>query len=239
MVKIPKIKRVKKNIKDLRPSDYNPRFMEERRMKGLERSVQKFGLVQDIVWNKRTGNVVGGHQRLIILQRSKIKQAEVVEVDLSPEEEKELNLALNNPENQGVFVAPKLQNILIELKELPDFEPLQLDKLEDLSLEDIPTGPNKKEESEPDQKPKQKEGYFVEVLCENKTEQMELVDWLTEEGYSCIAIKRKKSNANKKSKRRLEDKKRSRKKQNQKSGNKETASNKGRTGKKKKKGQVA
>ena len=54
---------------------------------------------QAIVWNVRTGNVVGGHQRLKTLDPDSM--TDVVEVDLSEDEERALNLAFNNPHTQG------------------------------------------------------------------------------------------------------------------------------------------
>ena len=47
------------------PAPYNPRIdlqPEDPEYKKLEKSIEEFGLVQLLVWNKRTGNLVGGHQ---------------------------------------------------------------------------------------------------------------------------------------------------------------------------------
>ena len=48
----------------LAPAPYNPRAMSKVAAKGLRASLQRFGLVQPIVWNQRTERVVGGHQRI-------------------------------------------------------------------------------------------------------------------------------------------------------------------------------
>ena len=55
-------------IADLAPAPYNPRQISEEALAGLGTSVDRFGLVEPVVWNRRTGNVVGGHQRLKVLQ---------------------------------------------------------------------------------------------------------------------------------------------------------------------------
>ena len=50
-------------IGELRAADYNPRLMLKPGMDGyerLKRSILEFGLVQPIVWNEQTGNVIGG-----------------------------------------------------------------------------------------------------------------------------------------------------------------------------------
>ena len=62
----------------LNPAAYNPRRDLRPGDAGydkLARSMEKFGCVEPVVWNQRTGNVVGGHQRL------KILRAACVEID--------------------------------------------------------------------------------------------------------------------------------------------------------------
>ena len=51
-------------VKDLRPSKHNPRKISEKRLSMLGRSMKEFGDLSGIVFNRRTGNLVGGHQRL-------------------------------------------------------------------------------------------------------------------------------------------------------------------------------
>ena len=53
-------------VTQLNAAPYNPRIDLEPGMpewEKLKRSIEEFGNVEPIVWNKRTGNVVGGHQR--------------------------------------------------------------------------------------------------------------------------------------------------------------------------------
>ncbi|MFY9379208.1 MAG: ParB N-terminal domain-containing protein, partial [Acutalibacteraceae bacterium] len=53
-------------ISQLNPAKYNPRKdlqPGDPEYEKLKRSMQEFGYVEPIVWNKRTGNIVGGHQR--------------------------------------------------------------------------------------------------------------------------------------------------------------------------------
>ena len=44
--------------------------------------MQEFGYVEPIVWNKRTGNIVGGHQRYKILIDMGMQEVDCVVVDL-------------------------------------------------------------------------------------------------------------------------------------------------------------
>jgi hypothetical protein len=107
-------------LADLVPADYNPRTITDAAYKGLQASVARFGLVQPIILNSRTGNVVGGHQRLRVLIDAGETETDVVVVDLAPADEKALNLTLNNQAIAGEFTDGVL-NILEELQvEVPD-----------------------------------------------------------------------------------------------------------------------
>ena len=53
---------------DIKPFEDNPRTIGGKALTGLEKSIRRFGLVEPIVWNERTGNIVGGHQRLRALK---------------------------------------------------------------------------------------------------------------------------------------------------------------------------
>ncbi len=60
----------KKNTADLLPADYNPRKdlkPGDKEYKKLKRSIEQFGYVEPVIWNKTTARVVGGHQRLKVL----------------------------------------------------------------------------------------------------------------------------------------------------------------------------
>ena len=77
-------------IEKLNPAPYNPRKTltpDEPEYAKLERSILTFGEVEPIVWNERTGNVVGGHQRLNVLKRLGRAKALVSVVDLDSDSE--------------------------------------------------------------------------------------------------------------------------------------------------------
>jgi ParB-like chromosome segregation protein Spo0J len=112
-------------LERLIPAPYNPRIELKKtdpRYRKLRRSIQDFGLVEPLVWNERTGHVVGGHQRLNILRELNAAEAEVSVVDLPPEREKTLNLILNNREAQGDWDAERLEALLTVLADEPEFD---------------------------------------------------------------------------------------------------------------------
>jgi DNA modification methylase len=122
----------------LSPAPYNPRTISEEAARGLQASIRRFGLVQPIVWNRRTKHVVGGHQRINALKSLGKTEAQVVVVDVPETEEKALNLTLNNPAITGEFT-DGLQEILAELAVSPgiEFEELRLDALLDLKADAV------------------------------------------------------------------------------------------------------
>jgi len=69
--------------------------MESARSSILRRSIEEFGYVEPVIFNRRTGNVVGGRQRLKVLLDLGHSEIDCVVVELDPHRGKALNLALN------------------------------------------------------------------------------------------------------------------------------------------------
>ncbi len=102
-------------IDKIHPAEYNPRTLLKPGDKGyaqLEASLDRFGLTEPLVWNERTGNLVAGHQRLEILRAKGAQTVPVSVVDLTEENERALNLAMNH--STGEFDKHKLQEVLSE-----------------------------------------------------------------------------------------------------------------------------
>jgi len=91
------------SLTELSPAEYNPRKISSKSFKALGASIDKFGVLLPIVWNKRTGNIVGGHQRFRYLVEEGVGETDVVVVDLDPQEEIALNITLNSKELRGQF----------------------------------------------------------------------------------------------------------------------------------------
>lgn len=85
-------------VAELKAADYNPRKdlqPGDAEYEKLKRSIQEFGYVEPVIWNKRTGVVVGGHQRLKVMKDLGFTEVDCVVVDLDEAKEKALNIALN------------------------------------------------------------------------------------------------------------------------------------------------
>ena len=85
---------------------YNPRFIDAENEKKLKKGLKKHGLVMPLVWNKRTGNLVGGHRRieqLDKLEKGTYYDLDIAVIDVDEREEKIINVQLNNQSMQGAF----------------------------------------------------------------------------------------------------------------------------------------
>lgn len=93
---------------------YNPRFIDEKSKKKLKDNLKRVGLVEPIIWNKTTGNIVGGHQRIAAidsLEKTEDYLIEVAQVEMDDRTEKEQNIFLNNGEAQGGWDLAKLESL--------------------------------------------------------------------------------------------------------------------------------
>ena len=93
---------------------YNPRRIGDHDLEALRRSLKFFGTVEPIVVNRRSGHIVGGHQRVRAAEAEGIEALPVVFVDLDDPSEKQLNVALNRI--SGEFDQEKLAAVLGDLQ---------------------------------------------------------------------------------------------------------------------------
>lgn len=125
------------------PADYNPRKdlkPGDPEYDKLKHSIEQFGYVEPVIWNKATGRVVGGHQRLKVLLDLGLTEVECVVIEMDEEKEKALNIALNKI--SGDWDKDKLALLITDLQgadfdvSLTGFEPAELDALFKDSLKD-------------------------------------------------------------------------------------------------------
>jgi len=160
----------KKKISDLIPAPYNPRQSTAKQEQHLKESLEKFGLVEPIIFNKQTGYIVGGHFRVRELKKLGIKEIECVIVDLNEADEKELNIRLNA--NTGGWDWDTLANDwdVVDLEawglDIPQFDTVEEQEMEDLS-------------------DKIKSMFKIEVICKDEQEQEKTYNKLIEQNYEC------------------------------------------------------
>ena len=97
---------------DLKPAPYNPRRISPDALAGLGQSVESFGDLSGIVWNKRSGFLVCGHQRIEALRQRGAEWKDgafelngerfpVRVVDWDETTERAANVTANNPHIAG------------------------------------------------------------------------------------------------------------------------------------------
>lgn len=125
----------KRHIKDLKPAEYNPRKAlkpEDSDYQKIKRSIETFGYIDPIIINK-DGTIIGGHQRHTVLSDLGYTEVDVVVLDLSKEDEKALNVALNKI--SGEWDELKLKDLLVEL-DLGDYD-ISLTGFDSQELEEL------------------------------------------------------------------------------------------------------
>lgn len=97
---------------ELSPHPKNPRQIAPEARRKLKKNIKSGGLLDTIIWNRATGFVVGGHQRLSILDelekydpatQANDYQIDVLAVSLAEADELAMLAFLNNPASQGEF----------------------------------------------------------------------------------------------------------------------------------------
>ncbi|WP_160067643.1 hypothetical protein [Sphingobacterium bovisgrunnientis] len=144
---------------------YNPRKISPEAKKQLKANIKRLGIMGGIIWNEATGNLVGGHQKIAILDEinkypTNDYDVTVEKVNLSEKEEMEQNIFLNSKSVQGEFDSDLMANIITDIDPLLagldeyDLTMLSLDApaidftdiMEKASKLNPPTAPQTKEE---------------------------------------------------------------------------------------------
>jgi hypothetical protein len=102
--------------KSLKEHPLNPRSITPQARARLKAGIQKFGIIGSaFIVNERTGFLLGGHQRLAVLddlQGGKNYEVKVDFIDVSEAEEKEILVLLNNQSAAGQWDEYALLNIV-------------------------------------------------------------------------------------------------------------------------------
>jgi ParB-like chromosome segregation protein Spo0J len=121
---------VKMKRSELHANPYNPRTITKQARDKLAKGLKRHGLVQPVVWNKRTGRLVGGHQRLDIMdsimvsklpkQKNPSKtinidyELQVAVIDVDEAKEQEIAILLNAEQAMGGWDTEKMAKVFKE-----------------------------------------------------------------------------------------------------------------------------
>lgn len=168
-------------LTDLSPAVYNPRKIDDSSFEGLGQSIHKFGMLVPIIWNERSGNIVGGHQRYKHLVEAGETETDVVVVDLDDNDEVALNIVLNSKFAKGEFTQDVVGLLAKSQAQLGNaFDNIQLDGLfnkmskkkwpKDKIEENKPKDPPEPRDPEPPEEPPDDgpEALIVCPKCQSK-----------------------------------------------------------------------
>lgn len=125
------MKVIQVDIDSVNPASYNPRAISDEAFQGLLGSIRRFGVVRSLVVNRRTGNLVSGHQTLKACRQLGHKTVPVIYVELDDAMEKALNVTLNNPHIGGHYT-DDLQGLIREIRDVVGDSFLDEVRLDDL-----------------------------------------------------------------------------------------------------------
>ena len=143
----------KMKLDDITPANYNPRIElneNDPEYDKIKNSIEQFGYVDPIIYNKRTNTIVGGHQRYTVLRDLGYEEVDVSVVDMDEQDEMALNVALNKVE--GEWDKDKLKDVIEQLEEdklvFTGFDDDEIDSLmNDVNIDDF----FEEEEKQPEQ----------------------------------------------------------------------------------------
>ena len=117
------------SLSKLKPAEYNPRTIDDSALEGLTESMNQFGNLQPIVWNKKTGNVVSGHQRLKVLLAQGVTEQFCIVINVDEVKERAINVSMNNPHIAGRFERDGLADLISSIQDHIDLEAINIDSL--------------------------------------------------------------------------------------------------------------
>src|SRR5215207_11451654 len=136
----PSITVVEVPIDQLRPDPANPRRISDAELESLTRSLRDFGFVQPVLARREDWTVIGGHQRLLAARRLGLTAVPVTFVDLSMEQARLLNIALNKI--SGSWDDELLARLLADLSATPDID-LTLSGFDEAEIKELLKGLDK------------------------------------------------------------------------------------------------
>lgn len=162
----------KMKLDDITPANYNPRIElneNDPEYDKIKNSIEQFGYVDPIIYNKRTNTIVGGHQRYTVLRDLGYEEVDVSVVDMDEQDEMALNVALNKVE--GEWDKDKLKDVIEQLEE----DKLAFTGFDDDEIDSLMNDVNIDEFFEEEEKQPEQNNDDGESRLEVATELLELV----------------------------------------------------------------
>lgn len=190
----------------LKPSPDNPRVVGVRELDGLTESLKRFGDISGIVWNKRSGTLVAGHQRVRVLTERYGEPVSFDEVagvltvgdstfpvrivDWDDETARAAMVAANSPYLAGAWDWKQLGALLEQLPELADlrFDALRAEAAIVLDESPAPAGLKPDSESAAADKPAVHSFKLIFKTAEQLAEFLEYIAAYVQDGDDPVDV---------------------------------------------------
>jgi DNA modification methylase len=100
----------------LRPDPGNTRLHDDRNLRAIRESLERWGQAEPLVVNARTGLLIAGHGRLEAMRALRWTTCDVVELDLDERQAAALSVALNRTSDLSAFDPKTLTRLLADLQ---------------------------------------------------------------------------------------------------------------------------
>lgn len=170
----------------IKNAEYNPRSISKEARRRLKKAIQERGLVEGLIWNERTGNLVGGHQRLSILddlEKGTNYSLTVCRIDVDEKEEKRLNILLNNPLAQGAYESESLEKLIRDID--LDIDSIGFDRVD---IAAICTSDSFADLFSEEKEPAKKEIGELEAMKERRKKAKEENQSLDDAEFYCVLV---------------------------------------------------
>tara|TARA_R110002050_G_scaffold283321_1_gene431699 strand:- start:1511 stop:2041 length:531 start_codon:yes stop_codon:yes gene_type:complete len=165
------------NCSDLIGAEYNPRKLSDKQRTELKDSLNRFGFVDPVLVNineERKNIIIGGHQRKSVWEEMGNTTIPCIELDLTLDQEKELNVRLNK--SGGEFDMEMLE----EHFDTDDLVSFGFDAVDfDVDFTEEP------EKEQTDLSDEMIDNFKIEIELESESEQEKMFNELTEKGIQC------------------------------------------------------
>lgn len=182
----------------------NPRLISQEQLSDLKESILQYGFIEPVIYNKKTKQIVGGHQRIKAAIQEGIKLVPVIQVDWSKKKQKAANLALNKISGDWDYSRLKeyIESIDLEVKDPNDLDSYITgftdEDLKEIDLEIDKTLEAKEDDFDADEAigaiktPTTKPGdlFLIDgkhrLLCGDSTNYEEVLKLINEKPIDCI-----------------------------------------------------
>ena len=167
---------IERNISELIPAEYNPRYITDEALEHLKASIQRFDAVEPVLVNMhpdRKNIIISGHQRIKAAKALGMDKFPCVELNLDKDKERELNVRMNK--NTGAWDWDSLSTYF-DTEELTEWGFTEKELFAEVE---------KEEKEMTDLSDSIDEEFRVEVICVNEREQEKAFNEIQNMGYEC------------------------------------------------------